>query len=145
MSTPDTVTGSCLCQTVRYKVTGPPQSTIICHCDSCRKSTGSAFMANSFYMKDQLQVLTGEDALRVYDDKSTGSGKPLSRSFCSICGSPLFISSESIAPTAVTVTSGTMDIGPAKSEWEPKMEVFCARRREWLAPVEGTEKHDAMM
>jgi hypothetical protein len=56
MSTPDTVTGSCLCQTVRYKVTGPPQSTIICHCDSCRKSTGSAFMANSFYMKDVRDV-----------------------------------------------------------------------------------------
>lgn len=51
MSTPDVVTGSCLCQKVRYKVTGAPLTTIICHCDSCRKSTGSAFMANSFYLK----------------------------------------------------------------------------------------------
>ncbi|KAJ8187129.1 hypothetical protein LV157_004782 [Aspergillus fumigatus] len=145
MSTPDVVTGSCLCQKVRYKVTGAPLTTIICHCDSCRKSTGSAFMANSFYLKTQLQVLAGEEVLRVYHDRGTGSGKPLSRSFCSNCGSPLFISSESIDPAAVTVTSGTMDLRPARSEWAPAMEVFCARRREWLAPVEGTEKHDTMI
>ncbi|GFG00527.1 putative glutathione-dependent formaldehyde-activating enzyme [Aspergillus udagawae] len=145
MSAPNVVTGSCLCQTFRYKVTGPPKTTVICHCDSCRKGTGSAFMANSLYLKDQLQVLTGEDSLRVYVDNSTGSGKPLSKSFCSICGSSLFVSSESIDPSTVAITSGTMDLGPSKGEWEPKMEFFCARRREWLAPVEGTAKHDTMM
>ncbi|GIK05756.1 hypothetical protein Aspvir_009869 [Aspergillus viridinutans] len=145
MSAPDVVTGSCLCQTVRYKVTGAPKTTVVCHCESCRKASASAFMANSLYLKDQLQVLTGEDALRVYEDKSTGSGKPLSRSFCSNCGSSLFISSESLSPNMVTITSGTMDLGPSKSEWEPKMEVFCAKRREWVAPVEGTVKLNAMM
>ncbi|RHZ46075.1 GFA family protein [Aspergillus thermomutatus] len=144
MSASNIVTGSCLCQKIRYKVTGPPKTTIICHCDSCRKSTGSAFMANSFCLKDQLQLLTGEDVLRVYKDKDTASGNTLLRSFCSNCGSPLFISSKSLEYNAVTVTSGTMNLGPSKSEWEPKMEVFCMRRREWLAPMEGTEKRDTM-
>lgn len=47
----NTITGSCLCQKIRYEVSGAPKSTILCHCDNCRKSTGASFMANSFYHK----------------------------------------------------------------------------------------------
>lgn len=52
MSTTNVIKGSCLCQRVQYEVTGPPKMTLVCHCDNCRKVTGSTFMANALYQKD---------------------------------------------------------------------------------------------
>lgn len=52
MSTANIIKGSCLCQEIQYEVTGAPQITLLCHCDDCRKVTGSVFMANSIYQKD---------------------------------------------------------------------------------------------
>jgi hypothetical protein len=34
-----------------------------------------------------------------------------------------------------------MDLG--KDSWKPSMEVFCIRRRGFIAPFEGTDKHEA--
>jgi hypothetical protein len=44
--------GSCLCGAVQYEVIGDPYNILICHCESCQKATGSAFMANSWYKED---------------------------------------------------------------------------------------------
>lgn len=52
MSTANVIKGSCLCQRVQYEVTGPPKMRLLCHCDNCRKVTGSTFMANALYQKD---------------------------------------------------------------------------------------------
>jgi hypothetical protein len=49
---PSVITGSCLCGEIRYEVSGVPVTTLLCHCDNCRKCTGSSFMANSFYLKE---------------------------------------------------------------------------------------------
>lgn len=43
--------GSCLCGTVKYTISGPPSTTVLCHCISCKKASGSSFMANGFYEK----------------------------------------------------------------------------------------------
>lgn len=52
MSGHPTISGSCLCQQVRYELTGDPQVKLLCHCDNCRKVTGSSFMANAVYQED---------------------------------------------------------------------------------------------
>lgn len=52
MSTANVIKGGCLCQSVQYQVTGAPKMTLVCHCDNCRKVTGSTFMANALYQKD---------------------------------------------------------------------------------------------
>lgn len=46
------IQGSCVCEKIHYELTGPPITNIICHCDNCRKITGSVFMANSAYTKE---------------------------------------------------------------------------------------------
>ncbi|KAJ6000348.1 hypothetical protein N7481_000757 [Penicillium waksmanii] len=66
---PNIITGSCVCEKVRYELTGSPITNIICHCDTCRKITGSVFMANSAYTRENFKIITGEDVLKVYDDK----------------------------------------------------------------------------
>lgn len=52
-ATPEVITGSCLCGGIQYEVTGEPMKRVMCHCDNCRKFTGSSFMANSF-MKESV-------------------------------------------------------------------------------------------
>lgn len=49
---PPVITGSCVCEKIRYELNGQPIMNIICHCDTCRKTTGSVFMANSMYLKE---------------------------------------------------------------------------------------------
>ncbi|KAJ5191102.1 uncharacterized protein N7498_010087 [Penicillium cinerascens] len=146
MSTASVIKGSCLCQRVQYEVTGPPKMRLLCHCDNCRKVTGSTFMANALYRKDQLRIISGEDVLKVYEDSNTESGNTTSRKFCSNCSSPLFTSRDSdpSAAEVVAITSGTMDLGPSRENWAPQAEVYCKNRREWIVPVEGTVRSEVM-
>ncbi|GLI81275.1 hypothetical protein PoHVEF18_009651 [Penicillium ochrochloron] len=135
MSDQPTITGSCLCQQIRYELTGDPQMRLLCHCGNCRKVTGSSFMANAVYQKNQFRIVSGEELLKTYEDSNNSSGNVLSRAFCSNCSSSLFITN-SLNKGMLVVTSGTMDLG--RAEWVPQVEVFCKSRREWLPPVEGT-------
>ncbi|CAI7595164.1 unnamed protein product [Penicillium pancosmium] len=139
---PNTITGSCVCEKVRYELTGSPITNIICHCDTCRKITGSVFMANSAYTRENFKITTGEDVLKVYDDKPPDSRNTIHRHFCSECGSPVYTTSTGTPgyENMLTVTAGTMDIG--NNSWKPSLEVFCMRRRGFLNPFEGTEKHE---
>ena len=41
-----TLTGACLCGSVRYTVQGDPQRAYHCHCDRCRKATGTGHASN---------------------------------------------------------------------------------------------------
>ena len=56
-------TGGCLCGAVRYRVTGSPQSTSLCHCFSCRRSTGAPSQAWAIFPEDAIQIVSGELAI----------------------------------------------------------------------------------
>ncbi|KAJ6091895.1 hypothetical protein N7467_003864 [Penicillium canescens] len=140
--TPLGITGSCVCEKIRYELTGQPITNIICHCDTCRKTTGSVFMANSMYMKENFKIISGEDVLKVYDDKPPGSKNTIHRHFCSNCSSPIYTTSTGTPEyeSMLTVTAGTMDLG--NHSWKPSMELFCMRRRRFIPPFEGTDQHE---
>jgi hypothetical protein len=53
----------------------------LCHCERCRKDTGSAHAANLFSSSVRLKWLSGRDKAKVFDFKSEGHIK----SFCSKC------------------------------------------------------------
>ncbi|PLB40332.1 GFA family protein [Aspergillus candidus] len=133
-------TGSCLCGAVKYTITGVPEHFYLCHCISCQKATGSVFGANCWYKKSVRQITQGNHSITTYQDKSPESGNPLQRSFCTTCGSNLFISNDTMDKLgAVSVTSGTID---DQSGLRPTLEVWGRGRREWLNPVEGVDGKD---
>ena len=39
------IEGGCLCGATRYRATGRPTSTMICHCQTCRRAAGSPDVA----------------------------------------------------------------------------------------------------
>ena len=77
--------GSCLCGAVRFEVAGDFEHFYLCHCEYCRKDTGSAHAANLFSSAATLRWLSGEESVRQFNLPSTRHWN----SFCIICGSAL--------------------------------------------------------
>lgn len=82
--------------------------------------------------------------LRTYDDHRTDAGTVVHRSFCSMCGSSLFITNDAnpMLKDAVIVSTGTMNL--PRSAWSPDQEFYCKRRRDWIPRVIQTQKWNAM-
>ncbi|MEO1197608.1 MAG: GFA family protein [Pseudomonadota bacterium] len=83
MDSPQTLTGSCLCGGVRYRVTGPLRPIIACHCSQCRKTSGSYVLATSCPL-ERFELISDE-TLSWYRASETAE-----RGFCSRCGGNLF-------------------------------------------------------
>jgi len=122
--------GSCLCDSVKYEITGEPFTFIVCHCNNCKKVTGAAFMTNVFFQRKQVAVIQGAEAIQRYRDSGTNSGRAITRSFCSQCGSNLFITNDKDDITIVGV--GTLD---DSVNWVPRREAFPERRRPWVTGI----------
>ena len=80
-------TGGCLCGTIRYAVNAEPQRIHNCHCDTCRKATGSAFATNIFLAMDDIVITQGEPKSFSH---TADSGNTVVKEFCANCGSQLF-------------------------------------------------------
>ena len=80
-------TGGCLCGTIRYEVNEEPQRIANCHCDDCRKATGSSFATNIFVAEDDVVITQGEPKSFSH---TADSGNTMTKEFCANCGSQLF-------------------------------------------------------
>jgi hypothetical protein len=98
--------GGCLCSSIRYRVDAPPVRVTICHCRFCQRATGSAYMVEPVFERSAFAITTGSP--RVYDHRSTGSGKTVRVNFCPTCGTKLFLAFERF-PAMIGVYGGTFD------------------------------------
>ena len=79
-----TITGSCFCGSITYKVEGNLHDARSCHCPECRKAFSSQASAYALVDSDKFLWVSGENFLTNYESKK-GEGLL----FCSICGSTL--------------------------------------------------------
>ena len=77
--------GQCLCGKVHITISSPPQFMAQCHCDDCRKSTGTGHISNAFFKQDEVEI-QGETSCY---DSVTDSSSTITRYFCPTCGSRL--------------------------------------------------------
>ena len=98
--------GGCLCGRIRHAALAAPARVTICHCRFCQKATGSAYMVEPIFARDDFVVLTGSP--RTFDHTSAGSGKIVHVHFCADCGTKLWLSFERFADV-VGVYAGTFD------------------------------------
>ena len=111
------LTGGCLCGAVRYEYAGAPGPAAYCHCEDCRKCTGSAFNVGMRVEAASFRVVAGR--ARGFT-KSADSGNRLTRHFCQDCGSPLYTSSP-VHAEFVYVKAGSLDdpslVHPDHQSW----------------------------
>lgn len=120
--------GGCNCGAVRLEARGKPLRVGLCHCLTCRKQTGSAFMAYAVWDTGQVTV-TG-------DTRSWGETTD-DRNFCPKCGSGVFAAEEGNAE--IEVRLGCLDEAP--TDLTPSYELWVPRREHWQAAVAGSVQH----
>ena len=121
-------TGSCLCKKVRFEIEGEFESFFLCHCEFCRKDTGSAHASNLFSSTAKLKWLSGEENIKVFNLPSTRHTK----SFCSTCGSAL--PNIQMEGQLLVVPAGSLD---EKLFFKPTAHIFMSSKAAW---DEGLEK-----
>lgn len=112
--------GGCLCAAVRYRLSGAPLVSSVCHCQSCRKASASPSVAWLTVDRSAFQLLGG--TLRRF-----ASSPGVVRSFCGHCGSPLTCESEA-EPEVLDITTASLD-EPARCP--PTREVWLEHRVDW--------------
>jgi hypothetical protein len=147
--------GGCSCGGVRYRVTPEPLFVHCCHCLSCQRQTGSAFVINLLIEAGYVEVLTGEPQ-PVSVPRDDGSKQRIFR--CPGCQIALF--SEYGRPEVLFVRGGTLDepgsVAPdvhiytrSKLPWValpesvPAFEVYYDMRKLW--PSASLERLDAVL
>ena len=76
----------CCCGSCSIEVNAEPVIYGVCHCNDCKKRTGSAFGLSSYFKNENISNLKGETLLyKVQNDNGNQE-----RHFCSKCGSTLF-------------------------------------------------------
>jgi hypothetical protein len=93
--------GGCLCGAVRYRVTGKPKNTMVCHCETCRRAAGAPVVAWLTYPTSRFRLTKGKPA----EFRST---PPVRRTFCGDCGTPLTYAHEK-SPNTIDVTTCSLD------------------------------------
>jgi len=120
MNTGKSYTGSCSCGAIRYRVYGPPVMVEYCHCDDCRKSSGSAVSALAGFRRGGFEIL---DGLPTYHNATP----EVKRSFCGTCGSPLFYENQEY-PEDIYINLGSFD---ELEELPPDRHVWVSERISW--------------
>lgn len=82
----ETYKGGCSCGAVRFELVGRPLWVLACHCDACKKRTGSAFGVTVMVEKQQVAAFTGER--RIYA-RVGDSGNKVKYEFCPNCATTL--------------------------------------------------------
>jgi len=96
--------GKCLCGNVTYKCHAEPTVIFNCHCEDCRRATGSVFGTNFFVPEDELEIF-GEVSSYSH---TADSGSAMTKQFCPNCGSLLF-GNNSAKSNVVSIRAGTVD------------------------------------
>ena len=113
-------TGGCACGQLTYTAQGQPIRVGLCHCMTCRKTTGSVFNAFAIFPTDQVTI-SGES--RSWEAAPGGE-----HHFCPQCGSRVFYSDRS-DENEIEIMLGTFD---QTDLFKPTYEGWAKRRESWL-------------
>jgi hypothetical protein len=125
--------GSCLCGQVRFEIEGDFDRFFFCHCQRCRKGTGSAHGANLFSTSATLTWLAGQDRITQYNVPDSRHA----RTFCSACGGAVPRQRSGM----LVVPAGSLD---TELYTQPTAHIFTASRANWDKNLESVRAFDEL-
>jgi len=118
--------GKCHCGRVRYEIAGPVRQVVECHCESCRRITGSVWHAIGARLSD----------VTIHDDGGNlnwyRSSEKVERGFCGNCSSPLFFRRD--GNDTLAITAGSLD---QPTGLHLKMRIFLDDAADYAADSSG--------
>ena len=90
-----------MCGAIRYRATGKPTNTMLCHCRSCRRVAAAPVMAWVTFPAAAFGLIKGRPA-------EFRSSEPVRRTFCWHCGTPITYQHDD-SPDYVDVTTCSLD------------------------------------
>ncbi len=114
---------SCCCGACSVEVEGEPDLNAICHCNNCKRRTGSAFGWSAYFADERMLGRQGD--FRVYE---IADRNPQQRWFCTVCGSTVFWKLAA-RPHQTGIAGGCFGDPPLP---EPTVTVSNAGRCAWL-------------
>ena len=130
--------GACLCGAVRFTLTPPTDFAAHCHCASCRRSHGAAFVTWTSVPAARFAFEAGEDEVTWYRSSST-----IEWGFCRRCGASMLYRAiaeghaEKPKLDRMYVTVASLD-GIDRS---PAVHVSYEELAPWLVERDGLPKH----
>lgn len=119
-------TGSCLCGEVKIIATAAPEWVGHCHCPSCQKAAGAAFLTYAGYSVGTLHI-AGESLTTFV------SSPGVKRSFCNKCGSTIAFEGEAW-PNEIHIALVLMDDA---AKFQPERHVYTRTQQPWLKLADG--------
>jgi hypothetical protein len=126
------VRGSCLCGQVAFVASSPIHLMSHCHCQMCRKFSGSAYLTFARTDADGFRWVAGAAHIRHFE-----SSEGCIRSFCAICGSPLPVVRSGLANALIP--AGTLDDDPGV---RPSFHIFASSLPPWDRIIDGLRQYD---
>ena len=121
----------CSCGELRVLCEGEPAKVSICHCDDCRRRTGSAFGIAAFFDRSRITI---EGKAKLFT-RNSDSGHKVDFHFCPTCGSTVFYE-PARKPDMIAVAVGTFADPlfpmPQQSVWDDKRYTWIAFPDEML-------------
>lgn len=115
--------GSCLCGKVSYAVSTELKAFFFCHCEQCRKITGSSFASNILAKPAQVIWESGEEFVKRFDYPGE---RAFTKVFCNNCGCGLPFLNES--GTTLFIPAGSLDCDP---KIRPEKNIFWGDKSPW--------------
>lgn len=122
-------TGGCLCGAVRYRSEKAPMIVAHCHCEDCRRSSGTGHCTHVVVPADAFSV-TGE--VKLYS-RPADSGNIVNRGFCPNCGSAVYSTNDGMPDLTFPRASSLDDPEIAT----PMMVVYASRAPSWDPAAAG--------
>ena len=126
------IRGSCLCGGIKYKIRHQLGPIIYCHCQRCRKSSGSAFVTSTEISRADFEVIEGQDLIKCYPNPGA-----VDRFFCAHCGSQLYSERET-TPLIMRVRLGTLD---DRISEKVGAHIFVGSKAEWHEILDDAIQH----
>ncbi|WP_392561629.1 GFA family protein [Orbus sturtevantii] len=126
------LTGSCLCGEISYQVTmeSNVDAIIFCHCQRCRKWSGTAFNSAIVIKASEFQFLSGQDTIKKF------SINGVNRHFCGQCGSNLFTSRDN-NKEFYRLRAGTID---TPVDPKQRIHIYADAKANWDTICDGGTK-----
>jgi hypothetical protein len=125
-SMPAPYRGSCQCGGIEFEINAEPLTIYVCHCNACKKQSGTSFGMAMVVAVEALSVVRGIP--KTYKKKAE-SGRSADCDFCAECGNRLFHRLGEAAPI-VLVKMGLIDNAATLS---PVAHLWTRHKDDWIA------------